>query len=143
MKITQLSVFLENRAGRLADIATTLGDIGVNIRAMSLADTTDFGVLRLIVNDTAKARQVLKDLGFAVRLTEVLAVEIPDRPGELGRLLRIIEQAGLNLEYVYGFVEKNSDNAILIIRFDDLDRAIAAIQAKEIRILDDGQLSSL
>lgn len=143
MKITQLSVFLENRAGRLADIATTLGDIGVNIRAMSLADTTDFGVLRLIVNDTAKARQVLKDLGFAVRLTEVLAVEIPDRPGELGRLLRIIEQAGLNLEYVYGFVEKNSDNAILIIRFDDLDRAIAAIQAKGIRILDDSRLSSL
>ncbi len=143
MKITQLSVFLENRAGRLADIATTLGDIGVNIRAMSLADTTDFGVLRLIVNDTAKARQVLKDLGFAVRLTEVLAVEIPDRPGELGRLLRIIEQAGLNLEYVYGFVEKNSDNAILIIRFDDLDRAIAAIQAKGIRILDDNRLSSL
>ena len=143
MKITQLSVFLENRAGRLADIATTLGDIGVNIRAMSLADTTDFGVLRLIVNDTAKARQVLKDLGFAVRLTEVLAVEIPDRPGELGRLLRIIEQAGLNLEYVYGFVEKNSDNAILIIRFDDLDRAIAAIQAKGIRILDDSRLSRL
>lgn len=143
MKITQLSVFLENRTGRLADIATTLGDIGVNIRAMSLADTTDFGVLRLIVNDTAKARQVLKDLGFAVRLTEVLAVEIPDRPGELGRLLRIIEQAALNVEYVYGFVEKNSDNAILIFRFDDLDRAISAIQAKGIRILDDSRLSSL
>ncbi|MFY9942523.1 MAG: ACT domain-containing protein [Desulfobacterales bacterium] len=143
MKITQLSVFLENRTGRLADIAVTLGDIGVNIRAMSLADTTDFGVLRLIVNDTAKARQVLKDLGFAVRLTEVLAVEIRDRPGELGRLLRIIEQAGLNVEYVYGFVEKNSDNAILIFRFDDLDRAITAIQAKGIRILDDSRLSSL
>ena len=143
MKITQLSVFLENRTGRLADIAATLGEIGVNIRAMSLADTTDFGVLRLIVNDTAKARQVLKDLGFAVRLTEVLAVEISDRPGELGRLLRIIEQAGLNVEYVYGFVEKNSDNAILIFRFDDLDRAITAIQAKGIRILDDSRLSSL
>ena len=143
MKITQLSVFLENRTGRLADIAVTLGEIGVNIRAMSLADTTDFGVLRLIVNDTAKARQVLKDLGFAVRLTEVLAVEIPDRPGELGRLLRIIEQAGLNVEYVYGFVEKNSDNAILIFRFDDLDRAITAIHAKGIRILDDSRLSSL
>ncbi len=143
MKITQLSVFLENRAGRLAEIAATLGEIGVNIRAMSLADTTDFGVLRLIVNDTAKARQVLKDLGFAVRLTEVLAVEIPDRPGELGRLLRVIEQAGLNVEYVYGFVEKNSDNAILIFRFDDLDRAITAIQAKGIRILDDSRLSSL
>jgi hypothetical protein len=143
MKITQLSVFLENRAGRLAEIAATLGEIGVNIRAMSLADTTDFGVLRLIVNDTAKARQGLKDLGFAVRLTEVLAVEIPDRPGELGRLLRVIEQAGLNVEYVYGFVEKNSDNAILIFRFDDLDRAITAIQAKGIQILDDSRLSSL
>ena len=135
MKIKQLSVFVENSPGRLAYITTTLGEAGVNIRAMSLTDTTDFGILRIIVDDTEKARRLLKDLGFAVRLTEVLAVEIPDKPGELGKLLTRIEDAGLNVEYVYGYVEKNVNNAILIIRFDDLDRALSVIQTGGITVL--------
>lgn len=136
MKIEQLTIFIENKAGRLAAIAEALGDIHVNIRAMSLADTPNFGILRLIVNDIEKAKQRLKDRGFTVRLTEVIAVKIPDKPGELGRLLRIMEKADLNVEYIYGLSESSEDHAVLILRCDDLEQAIAALSAHGLELLD-------
>jgi hypothetical protein len=143
MKIKQLSVFVENKAGRLASIASALGEIGVNIRAMSLTDRSEFGVLRLVVDNTDKAKKLLKELGFAVRLSEVIAVEIPDRPGELGRLLRKCDESGLNLEYVYGFVQTDKKSAVLIFRFDDLDKAINAIQSHGLTILKDSSVPGL
>jgi hypothetical protein len=129
LKIEQISIFIENRSGRLAQITSTLGDADVNIRAMSLADTSDFGILRLIVNDVEKAVDILKQKGFTVRLSEVVAVEIKDRPGELGGFLTVLEEAGLNVEYMYAFVQKSGAHAVVIFRFEDLDRAIEVIQA--------------
>ena len=127
LQIEQISIFIENRSGRLAQITSALGDAGVNIRAMSLADTSDFGILRLIVNDVDKAVNVLKQKGFTVRLSHVVAVEIKDRPGELGRFLTKLEEAGLNVEYMYAFVQKSGEHAVVIFRFEDLDRAVEII----------------
>ncbi|MFZ5571226.1 MAG: amino acid-binding protein [Thermodesulfobacteriota bacterium] len=136
MKIEQLNVFIENRTGRLAGIAEVLGDIGVNIRAISLADTANFGILRLIVDDIEKAKQRLKERGFTVRLTEVIAVKLKDRPGELGRLLKIIEAANLNTEYIYGLSEGSKEYAVLILKCSELDRAIEILMAHSVELLD-------
>ncbi len=130
MKVEQISIFLENKSGRLADVAGVLARAGVNIRALSLADTSDFGILRLIVNNTEKAKEVLKDKGFTVGKTEVIAVEVSDRPGGLAEILDII-----NVEYMYAFVQKSGGNAIIIFRFDELEKAIDALQKAGIRIL--------
>lgn len=140
MKLEQLSIFLENRSGRLAKILTTLGAAGVNIRAMSLADTSDFGILRLIVSDIETGKQALRDGRFTVRVSEVIAVEVRDRPGELAEMLGHIEQAGLNLEYMYSFVQKSMESAILIFRFDDLDRAISVLTGNGFRIVESHEL---
>ncbi len=136
MKIEQLNIFIENKAGRLAGIAETLGDIDVNIRAISLADTANFGILRLIVDDIERAKQQLKERGFTVRLTEVIAVKIADKPGELGRLLKIVETADLNIDYIYGLSEASKDHAVLLLRCDDLDRAIATLSSHSVELLD-------
>jgi hypothetical protein len=128
LKIKQISIFIENRSGRLAHITSMLGGAGVNIRAMSLADTSDFGILRLIVNDVEKAVDLLKQKGFTVRLSDVVAVEIKDQPGELGSFLTILEEAGINVEYMYAFVQKSGEHAVVIFRFEDLDCAIKVIR---------------
>jgi hypothetical protein len=140
MKLEQLSIFLENRSGRLAKILTTLGAAGVNIRAMSLADTSDFGILRLIVSDIEKGGRALRDGRFTVRVSEVVAVEVRDRPGELADMLGHIEKAGLNLEYMYSFVQKSMESAILIFRFDDLDRAISVLAENGFRIIENHEV---
>jgi len=140
MKLEQLSIFLENRSGRLAKILTTLGAAGVNIRAMSLADTSDFGILRLIVNDIETGKQALRDGRFTVRVSEVIALEVRDRPGELAEMLGHIEHAGLNLEYMYSFVQKSMESAILIFRFDDLDRAISVLTENGFRIIENHEV---
>lgn len=143
MKVKQISIFLENKAGRLAEVTNILGKAGINIRALSLADTTDFGILRLIVNDIDKAANTLKDQGFTVGETEVLAVEVPDRPGGLGEILKIIQAAGLNVEYMYAFVERSSNNAVIIFRFDNIDEATRALLEKGVTILNGEKLYSL
>jgi hypothetical protein len=135
MKVEQISIFLENKSGRLADVAGVLARAAINIRALSLADTTDFGILRLIVNDTEKAKQVLKDNGFTVGKTEVIAVEVLDRPGGLADILNIVKNNGINVEYMYAFVQKSGGNAIIIFRFDELEKAIDTLQKGGIRIL--------
>ena len=135
MKLKQISIFLENRSGRMAKILTTLGDAGVNLRAMSLADTSDFGILRLIVNDIDKASQVLKEKGFTVKISEVIAVEIKDIPGELARVLGYIEKAGMNVEYMYSFAQKTMESAVIIFRFEDLDKAIKILTENKINVI--------
>ena len=143
MKVKQLSIFLENQSGRLAEVTGALGSEGVNIRALSLADTSGFGILRLIVNDVEKARKVLHDKGFTVRETDVVAIEVPDRPGGLAEVLDTLGSQSINIEYMYAFVEKSSDNAVVIFRIEDADRAVAALQAKGFRILQAQELYAL
>jgi len=143
MKVEQISVFLENKPGTLAEVTRILGESGVNIRALSLADTKDFGILRLIVNDNEKAREVLGRKGFTVRKTEVVAVEVPDRPGGLGEILKILAEANINVEYLYAFVQQSGENAIIIFRFDETDRAIAVLSEKKVRILEGKKVYTL
>ena len=127
MKIPQLSVFVENKPGRLIGPCRVLADAGFNIVTLSLADTQQFGVLRLIVRDWQRAEEVLKAAGFAVALTDVLAIEVPDRPGGLVSLLALFEQSGINVEYMYAFTAKLGNRAVLVFRFDNLDAAISAL----------------
>jgi hypothetical protein len=127
----------------LAKITTSLGAAGVNIRALSLADTSDFGILRLIVDQTQKAITTLKDQGFTVMVSDVIAVAVPDTPGALGNLLSLMEHAGLNVEYMYAFVTKNQDQAVIILRFDDIDKAIETLMENDITVLDEGALMTL
>ena len=134
MKVEQISVFLENKAGRLAEVTRILGESGVNIRALSLADTTDFGILRLIVDKYDVAREVLKSKGFTVGKTEGVAIEVPDRPGGLALVLAILAQADINVEYMYAFVQHSGKNAVIIFRFDNLDEAISLLQKEGIHI---------
>ena len=143
MKVEQISVFLENKPGPLAEVTRILGESGVNIRALSLADTKDFGILRLIVNDNEKAKEILGHKGFTVRKTEVVAVEVPDRPGGLAEILKILSEARINVEYLYAFVQQSGENAIIIFRFDETDRAIAVLSEKKVRILDGKKVYSL
>jgi hypothetical protein len=143
MKVEQLAVFLENKSGRLAAIARTLSDNNINIRALSVADTADFGILRLIVDDTDKATRVLKAEGFTVGKADVIAVEVADKPGGLSRVLDVLHEAGLNVEYMYAFVQKSGENAVLIFRFDDPDMAITILQNAGIRILTGQQVRSI
>jgi hypothetical protein len=135
MKVEQISIFIENKSGRLAEVASVLGDAGVNIRALSLADTSDFGILRLIVNDRENAIQTLKGKGFTVSKTEVVAVEVPDQPGGLSSILQVLDSESINVEYMYAFVERCGDNAVIIFRFDETEKAIASLSVKGFNIL--------
>ncbi len=135
MKVKQLSIFMENRAGRMAEIARQLGEARINIRALSLADTSDFGILRLIVNDVDKAMKILKEAGHTVSLTEVVPVEVPDSPGGLASVLEPLRDGDVNVEYMYAFVGKATDKAIVIFRFEDADEAVKVLAQAKISTL--------
>jgi hypothetical protein len=143
MKVEQISIFIENKSGRLAEITRILGEGGINIRALSLADTSDFGILRLIVNDVETANRVLKEKGFTVNKTEVVAVEVPDRPGGLGAILRALDTEQINVEYMYAFVERCGGNAVIIFRFDETDKAINALKTNNFSVLAGERLYSM
>ena len=143
MKVDQIAVFLENKSGRLAAITKALSDNSINIRALSVADTADFGILRLIVDDTEKATRVLKDGGFTVGQGVVIAVEVADKPGGLAKVLAVLHEAGLNVEYMYAFVEKSGQNAVIIFRFDDADTAIEVLQNADIKILSGDEVRAI
>lgn len=135
MTVQQISIFIENKTGRLAEVTRVLGNAGINIRALSLADTSDFGILRLIVDTPDKALQVLKADGFTVSKTEVIAVEVPDRPKGLNSILEKLDAAGINVEYMYAFVERSGENAIIIFRFDDIQRALATLPEAGVKLV--------
>ena len=143
MKVKQLEIFLENKSGRLADISHTLAENAINIRALSLTDTADSGILRLVVNDTTKAQQVLTENGFTVTLTEVLAVEVPDKPGALDCILQMAAKGHLNVEYMYAFSKKSGESGMLLFRFDDQDAAVAVFQKAGCRLLSDDEVHAL
>jgi hypothetical protein len=136
MQVEQISVFLENRAGRLAEVSAILAEAGVNIRALSLADTSDFGVLRLIVNNNEKAMETLKNAGFTVGKTNVLAVEVEDRPGGLHKILDVLYKSGINVEYMYAFVQQSGNNAVMIFRFDQTEKAMNVLAENNIKTID-------
>ncbi|HPU97322.1 MAG TPA: ACT domain-containing protein [Candidatus Hydrogenedentes bacterium] len=135
MKIKQISMFLENKPGRLSEPCRLLADAGINIVTLSLADTQQFGILRLIVQEWEKTYQLLKDAGCVVNVTEVIATEVEDKPGGLAHVLDIIEEAGLNIEYMYAFTFRKNDRAVLVFRFNDPDAAIAALQARGVNVI--------
>jgi hypothetical protein len=135
MKIQQLSIFAENKPGHLAAPCRLLAAQGVDIRALSLADTQKFGILRLIVSDPAKATQVLEAAGHVVKATEVLAIAVADQPGGLAQVLDALEGSPVNIEYMYAFPFGHDGKAVLIFRFDDPDAATKILQGKGVAVL--------
>ena len=134
--LKQISVFIENKRGRLTDVVELLGGGGINIRAMSLADTTDFGVLRLIVNDPPKARDILKEAIYTVKITDVLAVEIPDEAGSLASVLRIIRDSDITIQYMYAFLGNRDKGALVILKCDDAQKAVQLLEQHQITVVD-------
>jgi len=135
MKLKQLSVFLENKPGRLRELCAVLSENGINIITLSLADTEQFGILRLIVKEHDQAKALLEEKGFVAKLTDVIAVEVSDQPGGLSDILKIEEASGISVEYMYAFTIKSGENAVLLFRFDDMDKAVAALQQASLNIL--------
>ncbi len=141
--VKQISIFLENKCGRLINVTRTLGKNNINIRALSIADTSDFGILRLIVDQPDKACTVLREEGFVVSQTEVIAVEVPDRPGGLGEVLSYLEEVGINIEYLYSFVEKQSNDALILMRVENIEKAIEIFKGKKITMIEGDRIYSL
>lgn len=129
MKLKQISVFLENRKGRLWEALSTLRDADINIRALSIADTSEFGILRMIVPDPDKAKKALEENTFVVKTNEVIGVVMSDEPGGLDGILEILNKADINVEYLYAFVQKKSDQAVVVLRTDDIDAGIKVLKA--------------
>ena len=143
MKITQISIFLENRKGRLHEVCSLLGDHGVNIRALTIAETESFGVLRIVVDKSDQAIQLLRDHHFVANFTDVVAIEVPDQPGGLASILKILADNDVNVEYMYGFVEKFSDKALLVMRFEDTDFAQQILAQHNIRAVGEQDIEGL
>ncbi len=141
--VNQISVFLENKCGRLVNVCQTLGRENINIRALSIADTSDFGILRLIVDQPERALSVLKEEGFMAMETEVIAVEIPDSPGGLADVLHYLEEAEINIEYLYSFVEKPAKDALILMRLDDIEKAKKVMEEKGIPLIGGERIYSL
>ena len=130
MIIDQLSVFCENKAGMLAEIAENLADAGIDIEALTIADTTDFGVLRFIVDSPKKALSILKMNGFAAQVTPVIALRMKNEPGSLARIVRALADEGISIEYLYACVAGDSDSAFVILRVEDMENAKTALTEK-------------
>ena len=133
MLITQISVFIENQPGKLGEVTQVLADNGVDMSALSLADTTDFGILRLIVNDPDKATQVLREHDFIVKQSPVIAAVVDDRPGGLTEVLQILSFAGVSVEYMYAFVGSQQGHAVVVMRTDRAEAAMAALESHHVR----------
>ena len=140
MKVEQVSVFLENKQGSLEEVTRILKEANVNIRTLSLADTTDFGILRLIVNDVDATSRALRDKGFRVSRTTVVAVEVPDKPGGLHSILEVLARDNITVEYLYAYVEKSGENAVIIFRFDAPEKAIEVLLKHKFTVVPGAQL---
>jgi hypothetical protein len=140
MKIHQLSVFLENKPGQLRAACAKAAQAGINIVTLSLADTEQFGILRLIIQDWQTAKKAFEKAGFVVKDTEVLAIEVADEPGGLLRILEIVDRAKLNIEYMYAFTERRGGKAALVFRFEDPDKAQLVLKADGVNVLRDLEL---
>ena len=135
MAVKQISIFLENKSGRLAEVTKLLGDGGINLRAMTIADTADFGILRLIADNTERALKILEDGGFTARVTEVLGVEVPDKPGGLASVMDVFAKNGVTIEYLYVSLEKNENNAIVIFKVGNIQKGMKALQENNFKMI--------
>ncbi|HBR31877.1 MAG TPA: hypothetical protein DD733_07305 [Clostridiales bacterium] len=135
MSVLQLSVFVENKSGRLAEITDIIAKANIDIRALSIADTTDFGILRLVVDKPAEAEKTLKDKGLTVSLTEVIAVGIPDKPGGFADTMRVLSEKGISIEYMYAFVTRDTERAYLIMRVMDNETAASVLKENGYELL--------
>jgi len=143
MYIKQISVFIENLQGRLADISEVIANSGIDIRALSLADTTNFGILRLIVDKPYEAEKALKKAGYTVSLTAVIAIGISDTPGGLAGALRVLSDNSISIEYLYAFISKKEGRASVILRVDDGDRAVEVLTSNGIEFLSDADIADM
>ncbi|MTI80284.1 MAG: ACT domain-containing protein [Firmicutes bacterium] len=143
MRVQQLSIFLENKTGRLARVTEVMGENDMNIRALSIADTTDFGILRLIVNKPDQAVDILREAGFVVSTTDVLAVEVDDQPGSLSKAMTLLDENGINIEYLYAFVQKDPSKALVVFRVEQVDQAIELLQKNGITLMSSEQVYKL
>lgn len=141
MAIKQISVFLENRQGALEEFTALLGENGIDLIALSIADTTDFGILRAIVNDNDKTMAALRAHGYTANLTDVLAVAVPDTPGGLSGVLRLLRECGISIEYLYSFVRRIDHDAIIIFRVDKPEEAAELLRGKGVRMLEQGEIA--
>lgn len=143
MLVKQISIFLENKSGRLAEVTRILGEDGIDISALSIADTTDFGILRLIVNKPERAEIILKENGFTVSCTSVIAIAITDKPGGLATALEILDKESIGIEYMYAFVGKTTDEALVILRVEDPEKAVNTLNKNNIKVLSSSSVYEL
>jgi hypothetical protein len=143
MEVKQISIFLENKKGRLWEAMNVLSQSKINIRALSIADTSEFGILRLIVPDPLKAKKALEKSGFTVRENDVIAVGVSDKPGGLAGVLKILTDADINVEYLYAFVEKSGKKAVVVLRTDSLSKGKTALKKAGVTVLSAEEVYSL
>lgn len=143
MTVKQLSVFVENKPGKLAEFTDILSENQIDMRALSIAETPDFGILRIIVDDAYHASCVLKDAGYVLSITKVLAVAIPDEPGSFSRIIRILGDNGINIEYTYAFTTRKKDLALMIFRVQDHEKAIEILTRNGVSLLCQDELNEL
>jgi hypothetical protein len=143
MYVKQVSVFLENRKGSLTDLTRTLSDNGIDLIALSIADTEQYGILRCIMTDMEKGVKALKDAGYVVRITDVLAVCVPDRPGGLNAVLEKLTEHDISIEYVYSFVRSTGSHALVIFHLSDLNKGLKVLTEAGVTLLDNDQVRSL
>ena len=141
--IDQLSIFLENKEGRLLNTLDIIEELNINIRALSIADTSEFGILRLIVTDPLKVKENLEEKDFIVKITKVLAVSISDEPGGLNKILRILDKNNINLEYLYAFVEQKTYNAIVILKLENMDEGYKVLKEEDSQLITSEEIYSI
>lgn len=138
MNVKQLSVFIENKAGRVSEVTDVLGDNGINIRGFSVSDTADYGIVRLIVDDPEKGHRALSGAGFTVKENDVICLDLPDHPGGLAGVLKVVSGAGVNIEYVYSLI-----STYVVINVTDIDRAIALLADKPVRLVTQEEIARI
>ena len=143
MTVKQISIFVENKEGRIKKAIDALAKADINIRALSIADTTKYGILRLIVSDNEKAIEALEKDGFIVKENEVIILAVPDEPNGLNSTLAIFDEKGINLEYLYAFVSSKTDEAIVVMRLENMEKAIEALENSSAKILDENDIKEI
>ncbi len=143
MAVRQISVFLENKIGRLAEITQILGNKEINIRALAIADTTEFGILRMIVDRPQKAYEALEERGFTVSQTEVVVVEVEDKPGGLAQVMAILGKEGINVEYLYAFVAPKGRGALVVLKIEEKKATVDLLQEEKVKILSAEEISRI
>ena len=138
MNVKQLSVFIENKAGRVSEVTDVLGEAGVNIRGFSVSDTADYGIVRLIVDDPQRGHEALTKAGFTVKENDVVCLDLPDHPGGLAGVLKVVSNAGVNIEYVYSLI-----STYVVINVSDIDRAVKLLEGKPVQLVTQEEIARI